>query len=125
MIAGTALAAVLPACAELDTIGRPVTTTSYRFVATDDAAMRLRNARVSRDVACDGVGAGHRYGNLDAALDDRGKSSVAHLAQCRTGVADVPLDGCIAQVKAVPCGVLVEGLDDLPACRRGDICLPR
>lgn len=120
--AGTLLGAV-PACMELENIGQPVTTTSYRFVPTDDAAMRLRNARVSRDVTCDGVGPGHHYANLDAALEDRGRDSLAHFGACRTGVGDGPLETCIGAVKALQCGVLLDRIDSLHACRRSDICL--
>lgn len=128
IVAGTLFAAV-PACMELDTIGQPVTTTaaaaSYRYVGTDDAAMRLRNARVSRDVSCDTVGQYHRYPNLDAALEARGKDSQNLLAACRTGVGDGPLEACIANVKSQPCGVLLDRVDGLTSCRRADMCLPR
>lgn len=128
LVAGTLLGAV-PACMELDTIGQPVSTTAaattYRYVGTDDAAMRLRNARVSRDVSCDAVGPGHRYANLDAALEARGKDSQDLLAACRTGVGDGPLEACIVNVKSQPCGVLLERVDSLSSCRRADICMPR
>lgn len=120
--AGTLLGAV-PACMELETLGQPVTTTSYKFVPAADAAMRLRNARVSRDVACDAVGPSHRYANLDAALAERGKDTLDFLGACRTGVGDVPLDACIASVKAQPCGMLLDRVDSLYACRLRDICL--
>jgi hypothetical protein len=120
--AGTLLGAV-PACMELQTLGQPVTTTSHKFVPRDDAAMRLRNARVSRDVACDSVGPSHRYANLDAALEERGKDTMALLSACRSGVADLPLDACISSVKAQPCGMLLDRVDSLYACRLSDICL--
>lgn len=127
LVAGTLLGAV-SACAELDTIGQPVSTTAaatYRYVGTDDAAMRLRNARVSRDVSCDAVGPGHRYANLDAALEARGTDSQNLLAACSTGVGDGPLEACMTNVKAQPCGVLLDRVDSVPSCRRADICMPR
>ncbi len=121
--------ALLPACAELSNFGTPpasstTSLTSLRdLVPRDDAALQLRNARCSRDVACDSVGPDHRFSSLDRCLDDRGADSAAYFAPCGLGAAAPKLDACMAAVRAQPCGPSLDRVDHLLACRVDDICM--
>jgi Family of unknown function (DUF6184) len=107
---------------------RPATTTTTTAAAPlnlDVAAMRLTSARCERESACNNVGTGRKFVDLDACTRELGRDARETLRteECPRGVNESRLSKCLSDVRGERCGNPLDAIGRLISCRRAELCV--
>ena len=103
-----------------------VTSAPYvRVVSSDEAVMRLTNARCDREVACENVGSERAFVDRDACARELGHDAYVNLGPrlCPGGVDDSKLATCLADVRTERCNNPIDTIERLLSCRRRELCI--
>jgi hypothetical protein len=95
------------------------------IVTSDEAVMRITNARCDREVACNNVGSDGLFIDRDACARQLGRDAYANLqAQtCAGGIDDGKLATCLADVRNERCHNPLDTIERLLSCRRRELCV--
>src|SRR5690606_297855 len=76
------------ACGRSPDAPAPTTTTGARTLSSEDAIMRVANARCEREMACNNIGADGKFGSQDACMRELRHNTQAELrsSECPRGI---------------------------------------
>jgi hypothetical protein len=96
-----------------------------QIVSSDEAVMRLTNARCDREVACNNVGSEGVFLDRDACARQLGHDAYASLQSqlCRGGIDDAKLATCLADVRNERCNNALDTIERVLSCRRRELCI--
>jgi hypothetical protein len=105
---------------------RPPQLAKAEPVASETASAndQLAEARCTREVRCNNVGADKRYSSLEDCLtrvwtEWQGDFDAS---ECRAGVDAAALDRCLTEIRVLECSSPLESLEQIPACQAGGLC---
>lgn len=91
---------------------------------TASASEQLAEARCSREVRCNNVGAEKRYASLEDCLTRVWTEWQGDFdsRECPAGVDPTAFDRCLTEIRVLECSSPPESLELIPACQAASLC---